>query len=64
MNLKLNLKVLNEMDADFIYLEGTLLQVQDQERREALFREIRQYREWIGKLKEHYHKRLLQKPNG
>lgn len=58
LNKKLAIKVLKEMDFDFIMLEASIVPMQDEANKIALFKQIRELRESAQKLKDYYLKLL------
>lgn len=58
VNVKLALKVLREMEADFIQIEASLSMVQDEAKKIELFRQVREKRQNVANLKDYYSKLL------
>lgn len=58
VNVKLALKVLREMEADFIQIEASLAMVQDEAKKIELFRQVREKRQNVANLKDYYSKLL------
>lgn len=58
-NVKLALKVLREMNEDFIHVEASLANIPDEARKIELFKEIREHRLAVEKLKTYYQKILV-----
>lgn len=58
VNIKLALKVLREMEADFIQLEASLIQVADEAKKLELFKQVREKRSSVQNLKDYYQKLL------
>jgi hypothetical protein len=58
MNLKLNIKVLKQMDEDLINLEASLVNLKDEQVKIAMFNEARELRKCAAKLHEFYQKVL------
>lgn len=57
-NPKLAVKVLKEMQQDMIVYEGSLLKVESEETRIALFKEIQEYKKSINSLLKFYAKMI------
>lgn len=60
LNRKLAVKVLKEMEIDFVYLEARLVNVQDEAKQMELFKQIQELKASANKLKLYYQKLLLQ----
>lgn len=58
VNIKLALKVLREMEADFIQIEASLIHVKDEKQQVELFRQVREKRQSVALLKDFYSKML------
>jgi len=59
-NPKLNIKVLKQIAEDFVHVEASLVNVQDEETQKRLFLETREYRKSIQALI-NYYKRILER---
>lgn len=63
-NPKLAMKVLKQMEEDFVRVEASLINVQDEAQKLKLFQEVREHRLAVERLKQYYHKILIRSSGG